>query len=128
MKRHPNKKKVNMNTRILLATIGAAALAVITYNANAGDVLLSPRAAGNQINRVAGRYNDPNLVDTTGIVVVSPRASGNQARSVAGRNTEVTPAMACASNMSGSPKAIQACAEHPGTMPGCNTVAIAPLK
>jgi hypothetical protein len=38
---------------------------------------------------------------------------------------EVTPAMACVSNMSGNPKTIQACAEHPATMPGCNPVAIA---
>ena len=117
-----------MKTRILLATIGAAALTAITLNANAGDVLLSPRAAGNQIKHFAGRYNDPNLVDTTGIVIVSPRAAGNQTATVAGTNTETTPAMVCANNMTGSPKAIQACVEHPGTMPGCNLVTVAPLK
>ena len=117
-----------MKTRILLATIGAAALAAITFNANASDAFLSPRAAGNQVKHFAGTYNDPNLVDTTGIVIVSPRAAGNQTTAVAGTNTEVTPAAACAKNMNGSPKTIQACAEHPGSMPGCNTVTIAPLK
>jgi hypothetical protein len=117
-----------MKTRILLATIGAAALAAITLNANAGDALLSPRATGNEIKHFAGTYNDPNLVDTTGIVIVSPRAAGAQTAAVAGTNTETTPAMACAKNMTGSPKAIQACVDHPGTMPGCNPVAVAPLK
>ena len=117
-----------MKTRILLTTIAAAALATITINASASDALLSPRDAGNQIKRFAGTYNDPNLVETTHLVVISPRAQGNQAQTVAGTNTEVTPAMACAKTMTGSPKTIQACVEHPGTMPGCNTVAVAPLK
>jgi hypothetical protein len=128
MKRHPNKKKMNMKNQILLATISAAALTAITLNVNAGEALLTPRDAGNQIKHFAGRYNDPNLVDTTGIVVVSPRAAGSQTKNIAGTNTEVTPAMACVKNMSGSPKTIQACAEHPGTMPGCNSMTIAALK
>ena len=127
MKRH-QKKKMNMKTRILLATIGAAALTAITLNATAGDVQFSPRAAGNQINHVSGITNDPNLVNTTGIVIVSPRAQGNQAKTVASTANDVNPTIACASNMKGSPKTIQACVEHPGRMPGCNPVTIAPLK
>ena len=117
-----------MKTRILLLTLGAAALTTFTLNVNASETLLSPRDAGNQIKHVAGIANDPNLINTTGIVIVSPRAAGNQATTVAGSNTEQTPAMACARIMSGNPKTVQACAEHPGTMPGCNTVAAAPQQ
>jgi hypothetical protein len=128
MKHRRNKKKINMKTRILLTTIGAALLAAITINVSAGEAYLTPRAAGNQIKRVAGLANDPNLVNTTGIVAASPRAAGNQTATVAGTNTETTPAMACARNMTGSPKTIQACVEHPGTMPGCNSMAVASVK
>jgi hypothetical protein len=117
-----------MKTRILLTTIGAAALAAITLNANASDALLSPRAAGNQIKHVSGIANDPNLVNTTGIVVISPRTQGNQTTTVASVANDVNPAVACARNMNGTPRAIQACVEHPATMPGCNLVAVAPLK
>jgi len=120
--------KVNMKTRILLATIGVAALAAMTLNANASDAYLTPRAAGNQIKYFAGKYNDPTLVNTTGIVVVSPRAAGNQARITAGTSTETTPAMACVKMMAGSPKTIQACADHPATMAGCNPVTAASTK
>jgi len=84
-----------MKARTFLVTIGAAALAAITLPANASDVRLTPRAAGNQIKHVAGPANDPNLLNTTGIFVVSPRARGNQAKAVAGTNSGATPAMAC---------------------------------
>jgi len=117
-----------MKTRILLVTLGAAALAAITLNANASDTYLTPRAAGNQINQFAGIYHDPNPVDTTGIVVETPRVAGNEAQTAAGSATETTPAMACAKIMAGSPKIIQACAEHPATMPGCNPATVASLK
>ena|ERR1017187_8959147 len=116
-----------MKIRTLLATISAAALAAITINVNASDALLSPRAAGNQIKQVSVIANGPNLVNTTGIVVVSPRAVGNQTTTVASVPNDVNPTIACL-GMAGSPKAIQACAEHPGTMPGCNPVTVAPLK
>ena len=49
-----------MKTRILLTSIGAAALTAITLNTNAQ--LLSPRAAGNQSKPFAGIYSDPDLV------------------------------------------------------------------
>jgi hypothetical protein len=115
-----------MKTRNLLITIGAAAFAAITINAAASDALLSPRAAGNQIKHVSGTANDVNLVNTTGIAA-SPRATGNQIAAVAGTSSEVNPAAMCAKNMPGSPRAIQACVEHPGTMPGC-AMTVAPLK
>jgi hypothetical protein len=115
-----------MKTRNLLITIGAAAFAAITINATASDALLSPRAAGNQIKHVSGTANDVNLVNTTGITV-SPHAAGNQIATVAGVNNDVNYAVACAKTMTASPKAIQACIES-GTMAGCKTVAVAPLK
>jgi hypothetical protein len=121
MKRHPNKKKINMKIQILLATIGAAALAAITINVNAGEALLTPRAAGNQIKVAPGVAT---AQAAPAIQSLSPRAQGNQAATVAGVANETTPAMACVSAMKGSPKTIQACAEHPATMPGCNTVAV----
>lgn len=121
MKRHLNKKKINMKTQILLVTIAAATLAMITLNVNAGTALLSPRATGSQIKIVPGitAAQPASAAQST-----LPRALGNQITTVTGGTSEVTPAMACVSNMSVNPKSIQACAEHPGTMPGCNPVAM----
>ena len=116
-----------MKSRILLPILGLAAL-VAALNVNAGETYLAPRVAGNQIKQVSGIANDPNLINTTGIVVVAPRAASNQAASIAGTTTETTPAMACARTMSGNPKTIQACAEHPAAMPGCNPATVAILK
>ena len=115
-----------MKTRNLLITLGAAAFAAITINATASDALLSPRAAGSQIQHVSGTANDVNLVNTTGITI-SPRATGNQIANVAGTNNDVNPAVACAKSMNGTPKAVAECVSHT-TMPGCTTVAVAPLK
>ena len=115
-----------MKTRSLILTIGAAALTAITINATARDALLSPRAAGNQIKHVSGTDNDVNLVNTTGITL-SPRAAANQITKVAGTNNDVNPALVCAKTMTASPKAIQTCIDS-GTMSGCNTVTVAPLK
>ena len=112
----------------ILLTIGAAALAAITFNAAASGALLSPRAAGNQIKTVASTANDPNLVAVDQGLTISPRAGGNQTTTIATTGNNVSPAAACAKNMSGSPKAVQACADHPGAMPGCNSVTVAPLK
>src|ERR1700690_998872 len=113
-----------MKTRILLATIGAAVLATIPLNVNASDALLSPRAAGNQIKAVPAVAADGIYVAANQDSTVSPRVLGNQIKTVAGVANDANPAMACASGMTGSPKAIQACAEHPATMPGCNPVTI----
>ena len=116
-----------MKTRNLLITLGAAAFAAITINATASDTLLSPRASGNQITRASGTANDVNLVNTTGIILVSPRAAGNQIVTVAGQSNEVNPAVACAKNMNGTPKAVAECTSHT-TMPACRTVAVASAK
>lgn len=124
--RHNRKKK--MKIRNLLTTLGVATLAAITFNVNASNALLTPRAAGNEIKIVSGVANDPNLVAVNQGLAIAPRAAGNQIATVAGTSNDANPVVACINNMSGSPKAIQACADHPGTMPACNSVTVAPLK
>jgi hypothetical protein len=112
-----------MKTRNLLITLGAATFAAITINATASDALLSPRAAGSQIQHVSGTASDVNTV-AVNTATVSPRAAGNQIKTVAGQSNEVNPATACAMNMAGSsPKAIQACAANPSAPMPCCVVA-----
>ena len=77
MKRRLIRKK-NMKIQILLTIIGAAALAAITINVNAGDTLLSPRAKGNEIKVVTSVANDVNLVAANRDTLLSPRATGNR--------------------------------------------------
>ena len=125
MKLRQNRKKIKMKTRSLL-TLGAAAFAAITLNVAAADALLSPRAAGNQIQRAAGTANDVKLVSTTGITA-SPRALANQTKTVADASEEVNPAIICAKTMTASPKAIQACVQS-GTMSGCKPMTVASVK
>lgn len=115
-----------MKARILLTTIGAAALTAITFNANAD--LLSPRAAGNQVKHATWTYSDPDLVAVDQGLSLPPRAAGSEITTTAGTNGGVTPAAVCVNNMAGSPKTIQACAEHPATMPGCNVTTVAASK
>jgi len=92
----PKTKKKNMKIRILLVTIGAAALAAIALNVNASDVLLSPRAAGNQIIVATGvTAAQPAFVAQT----ATPRALGNQTATVKGTETTVVKCSAI-----GSPK------------------------
>ncbi|HLZ53595.1 MAG TPA: hypothetical protein VKS19_03870 [Verrucomicrobiae bacterium] len=114
-----------MKTRILLTTLGVAALTAITFNTN--GALLSPRAMGNQIKTVSGTANDPDLVAVDQGLALPPRAAGNQIATTAGTNGDVNPVLACAKTMNGTPRTIQACTAN-SNMPGCNTVAVAPLK
>jgi hypothetical protein len=115
MKRRPKLKRKNMKTRILLMTIGAAALAAITFNVNAGTALLSPRAAGNQIQATSGvTAAQPAPVAQA----VSPRMLGNQTTTLASAANDVNPVMEC-HKMTAAPKAIQACAANPAGMSGC---------
>ena len=114
-KRCPKRKNINMKTGILLTTIGAAALAAITFNVHAGTTLLSPRAAGNQIQAASGvTATQPTPADQS----VSPRVLGNQTLTVASVANDVNPVMEC-HKMTASPKAIQACAANPAGMSGC---------
>ena len=112
-----------MNTKVLLLGAVVAAFTVSTY---AAEPLLTPRAAGNQINHVSTAAETP----TTTIMYVdskpallAPRAASNQAKVVKGANIEANMAMDCAKNMGGSPKAVAECSAHT-TMPGCATVAL----
>ena len=117
-----------MKTKILL-TLGAVALTAITFNANAYDIALSPRAAANQIKTAPGINKDPDLVAVNNNgAALSPRAAVNQIKTVSGTNNDPNVATACRNVMTGSsPKAIAAC-EANSTMPGCSTVAVAPVK
>ena len=78
-----------MKTQILLTIIGAAAFAAMTASVNASDALLSPRAKGNEINRVAAVANDANLMAASQDTSLAPRAFGNQINKVSG-TTPVT--------------------------------------
>jgi hypothetical protein len=122
MKRRQKLKKQNMKTRILLTILGAAALAAITLNVNAGTTLLSPRAQGNQSQIASGiaAAQPANPAQPT-----SPRALGNQTKTVAGVANDVNPATQCSRHMTASPKAIQACAANPTAMSGCCKSALA---
>jgi hypothetical protein len=110
-----------MKNRILLTTIGAAALAAITFNINAGETLLSPRATGNQINVAPGIAA---AQPAPAAQSVSPRALGNQTTTATSAANDVNPVMEC-HKMIASPKAIQACADHPTAMSGCCKTATA---
>ena len=110
-----------MKIRILFTTIGAATLAAIALNVNAGTTLLTPRAAGNQIIVAPGvTATQPAFVTQT----ATPRALGNQAKTVASVANDVNPVMEC-HKMIASPKAIQACAANPAGMSGCCKTAVA---
>ena len=63
-----------MKTRILLTVLGAAALATITLNVNAGNALLAPRALGNQTVAVASVANDVNPTIACRNMMSSPKA------------------------------------------------------
>ena len=89
-----------MKTRILLTTIGAAALAAMTLNAVAGDIALSPRAAANQIKTVTSvTAAQPAQPATADQAALSPRAAANQVATVKGTETVTVKCSA-----TGSPK------------------------
>jgi hypothetical protein len=111
-----------MKTRKLLITLSVTVLA--TVNVFAADALLSPRAAENQIKIVPATNTDPNLTAAWSSSA-SPRVLDNEIKTVAGKSTAVTPSFNCARYMSGTPKAIGACADHPGAPMPCCPVAVA---
>jgi len=115
-----------MKTKVLL--LGAVVIA-FTFTSFAADALLSPRAAGNQIKVVSSSVETPSVTVTyvtpASPALLSPRAQANQITIVKGVVNERNPYLECRNTMTGSPKAVRACSEHPA-MPGCVTVA--PLK
>jgi hypothetical protein len=89
-----------MKTRILLASIGAAALAAITFNVSAGTTLLSPRDAGNQVKVAPGlTAAQPAQLAQADQPALSPRAADSQITAV--KDTETTTVKCSAT---GSPK------------------------
>jgi hypothetical protein len=110
-----------MNTKILLTAVVAA----FAFTSFASHPLLSPRAAGNQIQVVNSSVATPSstvaFVDATP-ALLSPRAVGNQIKVVKGVVTDTNPALVCRNNMNGSPRAVTECSSH-ATMPGCATLA-----
>lgn len=106
---------MNMNARNLLIAVSVTVLA--TTNVLAADALLSPRAADHQIKIISSTNSDPNFT-AAHTISTAPRVLDNQIKTVAGKTTEVTPSCA---RMSGTPKEIGACADHPGAdMPCCS--------
>jgi hypothetical protein len=110
-----------MKTRILLVTLGTAALAAITLNVNADTALRSPRAQGSQIKAAPDiTAAQPAQVDQANR---SPRALGNQTATVKGTEPAVTKCP-----VAGSPKylatagnaARTTCCKH--TVAGCPTM------
>jgi hypothetical protein len=127
MKRCLNKK-INMKTKILLL---GAVVAAFSFSTFAADALLSPRAKENQIKVVSSSTEIPATtiayVDSTSPALLSPRAQGNQIKVVKGVFNDRNPYLECRNTMTGSPKAVTECSSHT-TMPGCQTVTVAPLK
>jgi hypothetical protein len=76
-----------MKIRILVTIIGAATLAAITFQVNAGNALLTPRAAGNQIQVAPGTTE---AQPAAAVPAITPRAAGNEPTTVKG--VEATPA------------------------------------
>lgn len=108
-----------------LLILGAVAMTAITLNAVAGDALLSPRAASNQIKHVTGISADANLVSVDHYTVTTPRTTDN---AIAKTASAATGAAAMCSNMAGSPKMIAECASHPGASMACCKVEVADAK
>ena len=98
-----------MKTNILL-TIGAVTLAAFTFSATATDVLLSPRAAGNQVKIApSSPVVSVNYVAPASAALLAPRAAGNQARVVAGIEPKAAKCTAI-----GSPRQVAAAAPARG--------------
>jgi hypothetical protein len=106
-----------MKAKIILL---GAAIAAFTYTSFATDALLSPRAAGNQIQIVPGLTAAQPAPASASLQ--TPRAGDNQIKTVAGVVNDSNPALACRNNMNGTPKMVAECNSHT-TMPGCMTVA-----
>lgn len=112
-----------MKTKILLL---GTIITAFTMSAMATDALLTPRMKDNQprvaTSSVSTQGGTVSYITSDSAVLLSPRAKDNQSKIVAGVANDSNPALACAKNMNGTPKAISECASHT-TMPGCTTVA-----
>jgi hypothetical protein len=116
------KKKLNMNTKMLLLGTIITTLASASF---ASDALLSPRAQGNQI-KVAASVQTPavTVIHVGSTATMAPRLQAAQIRVVKGIVNDRNPALECRRTMLGSPKAVIACSQSI-TMPGCMKLASA---
>ena len=92
-----------MKNKIIL-TIGAIVFTMATFNLNASNAFVTPRAALNQIKVIASTGNDHVQVMQKGAatVLLTPRAALNQGAHVAG----MEPVNAVKNNGNGTPKYI----------------------
>jgi hypothetical protein len=115
MKRCLNYERKNMNTKMVLF---GAVVTAFTFSSFATEPLLSPRAAGNQINRVASPVDSSATTDTyvdANTPLFSPRAAGNQIRILQDTSTDVNPVQDYERSITASPRAITEYISHPGT-------------
>jgi hypothetical protein len=121
----PKTKEKNMKTKIVL--LGTVVTALV-FTSIGAPPLLSPRVSGNQIKTVRNSDKAPAAAVAyvaPGAALLSPRAQGNQIKVAKGVGAEVNPATLCSRYMTGSPKAIQACAANPSAPMPCCAVATA---
>ena len=113
-----------MKSKVLLLGAVVTAFAITSF---AAEPLLSPRAAGNQIKIVKSSAATPTVAAADiapGNALFSPRAQGNQIKVASGLANGSNPSLACRSGMTGSPKAVGACADNPNH-PACNSMTVA---
>jgi hypothetical protein len=109
-----------MKTRNILITLTVAACAAVNLTATAA--LFSPRGGEQQTKTIPAYSDDVNLAAPR-LESASPRVLDNQVKTVPVKSAAKAESMNCARHMSGSPKEIGACAEHPGAAMPCCSVA-----
>jgi hypothetical protein len=126
IKRCQNQMKI-LPMKINLLLLGAVALTAVSLNAADYNVTRSPRAVENQIHHDSGTATDAVPEKNDNAVLQSPRAADNQIKVASGAANDFNRALACRKNMTGSPKAVGACADNPA-MPVCGPVTVAQLQ
>ena len=115
-----------MKIHTLVIALSVATLAAV--NVISSDVMLSPRAADNRVSKTTGFNNDPNFTGN-GPTAVVPHIADTQNKTVAGKSDKATPSTTFTGRKNGSPKAIGACADQPGSaMSCCSAPAVTPVK
>ena len=111
------KKKLNMNAKMLLL---GAVIATFTAATFASDAQLTPRAKGNQI-KVATAAPETDAITMAYVESAkpfSPRVQAAQIKVIQGILSDRNPALECQRTMQGTPRAVTACSQSV-TMPGC---------
>lgn len=111
-----------MKTKLLVLSVLSA---TFTFSALADGVSLSHRAAANfPATRSVAATPVTIVTYVSSTKSISPRAQANQTKVISNAVADSASTLACTKKMSGTPKTIQTCTEHPATMPGCNSVAM----